>query len=469
MSTFRRCCAAIALMLALGGLAAGCGRTREGGETGSETHWLASCETTADCRVGQCLCGICTEPCRVALDCPAPLDVCSEPLVASMDDCQTAICTSSEPGEIEASLEGVQRIDACYAGRPTALVLLPNRSGAMSAFQNANLGFFTADFVGRLRRVSLDGRLAGEQELPFERVPNISQFVSLPDGSALLAGNVADFDGYHGWVGKVDPSWGAPWERQLDTAPDATDLVALPDGGAVVVSFRQVEQGDPVVSSSLDVVWNRISATGDVLWQQQETLPAPASSLGRATRAVALTDAMELRIAVTTADGGRVIFGSLDGEKEVRALDVDLTTFAHVLAVPGGGFALVSKDSHVAMLDASGNLIWQREYANKTGEFEQNFTDSAAFSSARQELVLVGRNAQLGSWLQALDLAGNPTWQLTLQVQAGNIKNGGRIERFSPGHGPALYDVAAGPDGSLLATGVPGDFAYLWVGGGSCD
>jgi hypothetical protein len=183
---------------------------------------------------------------------------------------------------------------------------------------------------------------------------------------------------------------------------------------------------------------------------------------------VALTDTMELRIAVSTNDGGRVIFGTLDGAKDVRAPSTDMTTYTQIMALPGGGFALANGLSKLAQLDAGGSLVWQRDYANENGEFEQNSTDAAAFNSARQELVLVGRNAQGGSWLRALDLAGNPSWELSLREQAVNVNNDGHIEQLSSGHGPQLHDVAVGPDGSLLATGFPGDLVYLWVGAGSC-
>jgi len=468
VSAFRRRCGAIGLLLCLGGQVVSCGRTRAGGETGSETHWLVGCETTADCRVGQCLCGVCTEPCRVALDCPAPLDVCSEAPPAQRDGCETAICTSSAPGEIEATLEGVQRVDACSAGRATSLVLLAGRPTAMSVFGNGSLGFVVADFLDRLQRVSIAGRPGDAAAQPSELLPTISRFLPLANGSALLAGSVADFDGFHGWVAQVDANWSLQWERQLDPTPAAaTDVVALPDGGAVVLSFLEENQPDGT-EKAFEAVWTRISSTGAVLWQRQESFQGSAYGVAWGTDALALTDTLELRIAVTTKDGGRVIFGSLDGDKEVRALEVDLTTFAHVVALPEGRFALVSDDSHVAVLDAAGGLVWQRDYANKTGEFEQNYTHGLAFNVARQELVLVGGggNSRDGSWMQALDLDGNPTWELSLLPQ---VWPGEGNPPLSSGHGPRLSDVAVGPDGSLLATGTPGDFVYLWVGGGSCD
>lgn len=464
--TFRSCFSVGWLLLFAGGLGPGCGRISAGGETGSETHWLASCESTADCRVGQCLCGICTEPCGVALDCPAPLDVCTEPLDAQAASCQTAICTSSAPGETEAALEGVQRVDACHAGRPTSLVLVPGRAGALQPFGNGDQGFLIADFMSQVRRVSRDGRPGAAQSEPSELLPQISELAPSPDGSTLLAGSVEDFDGRHAWVAKVDANWSLSWERQLaPTSASAVDVAVLPDGGAVVLSFRQEEQPD-VTEKSSEAIWTRVSPTGEVIWQQQEAFQAPANELGWGATALALTDALELRILVTTKDGSRVIFGSLDGEKDARALDVSMETFTHILALPGGGFALVSNDSHMVATDAAGSAVWARAHATGTGDLEHVLVYGAAFDEARQELVLVGANAWDGSWMQALDLEGHPTWELSLLPQV-SLADGRTVLRS--GQGPRLNAVAVGPEGSLLATGIPGDLEYLWVGGGSCD
>lgn len=40
-----------------------CGSQVSGGNTGSETHWLQSCDSDADCGVYSCLCGVCSRSC----------------------------------------------------------------------------------------------------------------------------------------------------------------------------------------------------------------------------------------------------------------------------------------------------------------------------------------------------------------------------------------------------------------------
>ena len=56
-------------LFVLGAAAACNGRTATRG--GSETNWLAMCRDDADCSVGHCVCGRCTEPCTSDASCPS--------------------------------------------------------------------------------------------------------------------------------------------------------------------------------------------------------------------------------------------------------------------------------------------------------------------------------------------------------------------------------------------------------------
>jgi hypothetical protein len=53
------------LVAALGANA--CGKT--GSSTSSETNWLSECESSADCVLGACHCGVCTKTCEGSSDC----------------------------------------------------------------------------------------------------------------------------------------------------------------------------------------------------------------------------------------------------------------------------------------------------------------------------------------------------------------------------------------------------------------
>ena len=44
-----------------------CGSTSS--TSGTETHWLQSCESDAECGGFQCVCGLCTLPCTDTADC----------------------------------------------------------------------------------------------------------------------------------------------------------------------------------------------------------------------------------------------------------------------------------------------------------------------------------------------------------------------------------------------------------------
>lgn len=46
-----------------------CGSRTSGGNTGSETHWLQSCDTDAECGAYSCLCGVCSRSCSDGVDC----------------------------------------------------------------------------------------------------------------------------------------------------------------------------------------------------------------------------------------------------------------------------------------------------------------------------------------------------------------------------------------------------------------
>ena len=183
-------------------------------------------------------------------------------------------------------------------------------------------------------------------------------------------------------------------------------------------------------------------------------------------RAFALTEASELRVAINTDKGVRMIFGTLDGESEVRTLDIGVTNVSHLVALPNDRVALLSDDSKITVLDAAGGVLWQHDYTS-AGARSQGAVAGMIFNLARQELVVAGQTADGGSWMTAVDLDGQSTWQLQRQPQP--IDEQEDRFRLVRGHGPSLVDVAAGPDGSLVAPGSSNQgLVYFMVGAGSC-
>lgn len=450
-------------------LAPACGVTTGGGETGSETHWLVSCETTADCAVGQCLCGVCTEPCRVAQDCPAVLDVCAVPDETLGAACEVPTCRSSTPGEIKAALDADQRIDTCDDGRPSSLVMVKHRLGAERAFADGERGFLLSGYAASAQgatRVSAAGKFMRPQTSASDLNPELDQVAPLPDGGALLSGSVVDFDGPHGWIGKVDATWRLIWELELEQpAVLRESIVPLPDGGAVMVTFEQ--EGSPD-SKAFHVTWTRISPQGAIGWQRRAAFDnGGVDATWSSQRALALTDSSELRIAIQTDVGVQMIFGTLEGESELRLPDVDLMDVSHLVALPNDRVALLGR-SKVVVLDAAGELVWQRDYSEPQAGLPGGWASAMVFNAGRQELLLVGQTPESGSWMLAVDLNGRPVWELQRKAQPSD----GQGDRFAlfRGRGPQLLDVAAAPDGTVIAPGFSNErLVYFIVGAGSCN
>ena len=455
-ATTGRAVGAVLFGLALQG-ALGCGRTAQG-ESGSETHWLSDCASNTDCSFGQCLCGQCTETCQVASDCPAPLDACVVPQASTSSSCAVPVCSSSTPGEIEAALVHEQRIDACDSGRPTAAFFAGDHRGANRVFANGEHGFVvgSGEDYSELVSVGLDGHVKRSQSNPSSLSPALDGLARLADGSALLSGTVVDFDGLHAWAGKLGVEGSLVWELELEqTSIVQVDLVVLPDGGAVVAALSHQDEAD-VPSEAFDVWWTRLSPAGAVVWQEQESFIGRYFPDWAKRSLLALTTDGELRIAVQSSDGARLILGSLDGEYELRSVDTGLSAIEHVVSLPDGQIA-IGGDGGVAVLDLEGAVVWERSY----GTYFYGLT----FNAARQELVMVGEHGGQGSSITAADLDGEPTWELSRAQQP----LGEASAQLVKGRFPHLTDVAAAPDGSLLATGFSHDvLSYLLVGPGSC-
>jgi hypothetical protein len=348
---------------------------------------------------------------------------------------------------------------------------------------NAEGGFllsFGDYFQSEVLGLSRDGQPLRHHGQPSELSPLFNKTVPLADGSVLLAGSVEDFDGLHGWIGKVDAAWNLSWETQLEdrTRFDVTDMIALSDGGAIVVGAFFTDADPPPAEWSTtragDEWWVRIAPTGEVVWRQAASftlaLPTGVGGIRGPRRIVALTPDMELRIAVVSTDGIKLIFGGLDGTSEVRSVDTSLADVRSLLALPDGRLALAGNDAagqpRIALLEADGTPVWDRLYGFVHEYGSGTVLNAFTFNAARNELLLVG-DVEGGSWLLVLDLAGEPVWEVKRKPSPTNID--GDVLRLRAGEGPELTDVAVAPDGSLLAPGFSNrGLVYFMVGAGSC-
>lgn len=75
----------------------GCGSKLDGGNTGSETHWLKSCDRDSECGEYSCLCGVCSRECDQQAECDQSASVdgycaAASSVSACGDDTPARIC-----------------------------------------------------------------------------------------------------------------------------------------------------------------------------------------------------------------------------------------------------------------------------------------------------------------------------------------------------------------------------------------
>src|SRR5262245_11425183 len=110
MTTWIRRVFLIACLTGLGS-AAGCGSTKS--QEGTETNWLSTCMTDADCGPNaQCICAVCTVPCESSASCPAPPapDSCAQNQAALQ-----SLCGATSPPQ-GLCFHGCTATQGCAAG-----------------------------------------------------------------------------------------------------------------------------------------------------------------------------------------------------------------------------------------------------------------------------------------------------------------------------------------------------------------
>ncbi len=178
------------------------------------------------------------------------------------------------------------------------------------------------------------------------------------------------------------------WEKALGGTKNdnANAIVPTSDGGFIVVGSSHSTNGD--VSNhhgsdySSDYWVVKLSATGDIAWEK---------SLGGTGPDVA-------NAVLQTSDGGYLIAG------QTSSADGDVTTSSTAQRV------------WLVKLDPSGNLSWQKEYAN-------GFTANSLIESADSHYILAG-SASTGAlpdfqgitdfWIAKIDNTGTLVWEKSL-------------------------------------------------------
>jgi hypothetical protein len=478
-------------LLVLGALLEACGRTDQGGDEGSETHWLSECASSSECELGECLCGVCTLPCGSVRDCPVPLNVC---LAQGPDgaECAESICQLPLPGQEPRGFEqgpgpALQKAGTCAAGRQVDFVVAADARFPLAASHQTRVaadgddGFLLfGDNLPVLLRLSPGGELVRTLPPPaFELEPTIDRIVALPDGSLLLSGLVGESQLKHAFIGKVDANWNPVWEQQLELeSVEQTDLEALADGGAVLTGVRWLDQLGETRGADDDVFVARFSVDGQLMWERRASFEGVHAFSGqRGFRLAALTGAT-LNVVVPTDEAVFHVTSDLDGNLDPSSLvtpvsEVQRSHFTKygaaepvgIEALPGGDVAIFSFH-HLVLLDQAG-----REKLRHDVSLDE-FIAAVRFDAARGELVLAGQYLDIanydlpGPWIRALASDGEISWEerpapLVL-TSDGEVVSAGQS-------GAPLVNAAIDGQGNMLMTGqMVRGLEWVWVGGETC-
>jgi hypothetical protein len=466
-----RFAATLGVTIAVGVVLQACAKTDAGGDSGSETHWMAKCEQNSDCERGECACGVCTVACRTVDDCPAPLDVCLDARADGVQ-CRQLICQSSTAGpspETSGSRESQlqQVIATCDSRRSTNLARVmtteaqlledPGIGVASHVVANVGGGFLLLDGKGAVTRLAADGSFVRKFVAPVEGV-SVTDAAVLPDGSAYIAGKTPD----GAWLGKVDANWRLGWQKQLSYTPsNYVDVELLPDGSAVVASSGRL----PVLpgaepSEAYVAFWARVSTDGIVAYEKALTYEGAFNGLG-----MLAVSGTGFHVAISTLLGITLISSDFDGNYTSQSLSEYVGyEIADVRALPDGRVALLDR-TQLLVADDTG-VLWQYPL-----EPEVEHALALGYDSARDELVIAGgyrdEDTQAGTWLRSLDISRDTTWELRRLAPPPGLDDASQMGVY----GDLLYDVAVDEGGNFLGLGTfrSRHVNVLWVGNTACE
>jgi hypothetical protein len=259
---------------------------------------------------------------------------------------------------------------------------------------------------------------------------------------------------------------------------ERADLVALPDGGAVVAGVRWLDRGNPAQGADDDILLARISATGQLVWEQRLSFDAAHSFSEQYGFRILASTAQGVQLVVPTAGGVYRVLSDLDGNVEPESLATPLPTdsvrpFAEsgqptligLEALPDGNYAVFSGE-WMSVLNAAGEQLLR---------FDVDGNDAITavrFDERRGELVVSGQSfdrtvSELpGPWIRALGLDGELSWELRRPGLSFDAQ--GELQASSES-APPLADAALDGEGNMIMTGHIGrGLEWVWVGGQSC-
>jgi hypothetical protein len=387
-----------------------------------------------------------------------------------------------EPGPVPE----LDKLESCDGGRLIDFVradaeLFPDPAGYLTrVVTDGDHGFllFGQNLSGFVT-LSENGDFVRHLPLPdFEQRAVLDHAVALSDGSLLLGGTVGASQLEHGWIGKVDANWNPLWEQQLELeSVEQSDLVALPDGGAVLAGVRWLDRLDGTAGSEDDVFMARFSPDGELLWERRASFNGAHSFSDQdGFRLLALTE-QRLHLVVPADDGIFVMTSDFDGNVDEASLSVSLPESLRSFTTSGmaetigiealdEGRVAVFSLHQVLVLDAASQP--ELEYSVPDDEY----IAAARFDSARAELVIAGhyvdttRSALPGPWIRSLGLDGEVRWEAWRP--ALDLDDEGKL-RASADSAPPLTNAAIDGKGNMLMTGQIGrGLEWVWVGAEAC-
>ena len=275
------------------------------------------------------------------------------------------------------------------------------------------------------------------------------------DGGFILAGysvsNDGDVTGNHGnddyWVVKLEPSGNMAWQKSLGGSETerALSIQQTNDGGFIVAGYSKSNDGDVTNNHGSSDYWVvKLFASGDIEWQK---------SLGGSEGDIA-------KSIQQTADGGFIIAGtseSMDGDvtvnnggsdywvvklyasgdiewqKSLGGADYEITSSIQQTSdggyiVAGGSQSLNgdvidnhgSYDYWIVKLDASGNIMWQKNLGGSSGEVARSIQQTSddgfivAGGSGSTDGDVTNNHGYHDYWVMKLDTSGNILWQKSL-------------------------------------------------------
>lgn len=225
-------------------------------------------------------------------------------------------------------------------------------------------------------------------------------------GGFIIAGysnsNDGDVSGNHGnydyWILNLDAFGNLIWQKSLGGSgtDEAHSVAQADDGGFIIAGWSDSSSGDVTENFGFSDYWIvKLDSNGNILWQK---------SLGSSN----YDKAQSIQ---QTSDGGFIVAGRSHTEDSVS-------------------YGLL--DYWIVKLDASGNMIWQKNFGGENDDFAlsiQQTTDSgfiAAGVSYSFSGIVSGNHGGGDYWIVKLDTEGNLMWQKSLggskEDRASSIK-----------------------------------------------